>query len=303
MDEKELKALLASFSDYLSVERGFSINTLKAYVSDVKLFSRFLAERNQDLVNFSEQDMRDYLMVRSNEGTIVSSLQRIYSSVAAMCKYLRVEDLRNDDPLAGIDRPKDAVTLPKSMSEEMVGKFLDAPNVQTYIGCRDKAMLELLYSCGLRVSELCNLKFDDIKPQEGVLIIRGKGDKQRVIPITNTAIYWIQTYITQFRWQKDPDLESPYVFISRRGDEGPEPMTRIAFWYRIKHYSKQIGMINAPSPHTFRHAFATHLLNHDADLRTVQILLGHSNLTTTQIYTHVALARMHEIYEKAHPQA
>ena len=186
------------------------------------------------------------------------------------------------------------------MSEACVDAFLNAPDLSKHAGLRDKAMLETVYATGLRVSELVGLKFANLHLADGFVAVRGKGDKERLVPLGENACYWIETYVSGLRAQKDPTLSCPFVFLSGKGVQG---MTRIAFWYRIKSYAKELGISEEISPHTFRHAFATHLLNHDADLRTVQMLLGHSSLTTTQIYTHVATRRMHEVYERTHPRA
>ena len=186
------------------------------------------------------------------------------------------------------------------MSEGCVAAFLDAPDLNTHTGLRDKAMLETVYATGLRISELISLKFDNVFFQDGFVMIRGKGDKERIVPLCDDAIYWIELYINTKRKEKDPQRKCPFIFLSGKGIA---PMSRIAFWYRIKVYGKQLGLTDSFSPHSFRHAFATHLLNHDADLRSVQMLLGHSSLTTTQIYTHVATERMHQVYNKAHPRS
>lgn len=294
--------LEAQFEDFLLLEKGMSQNSAQSYCTDVKLFLEFLDHRHFSLTNFSEDNVRDYLEERSSQGIASHSVQRYMSALSAYVAFLRADDRRTDNPMMAIDRPKGARHLPKVMSEEAVNLFLEAPDLSTYVGMRDKAMFELLYACGLRVSELCNLKFEDLHLQDCYIIIRGKGDKQRLIPINDEAVYWIRRYVQERRFEKDSTGLSQYVFLSTKTTVGA-PLTRIAFWYRVKSYARQIGLEKEPSPHTFRHAFATHLLNHDADLRSLQELLGHASLSTTQIYTHVALARMHEVYDKAHPHA
>lgn len=303
MGISERDSLLLRYEEYLLLDRRLADNTEMAYTSDLRMFFDFLEERGSSLTLFTEDDVRDFLERKTQEHAEVLSIQRYLSSMRAFAKFLRYEKERDDDPLATIERPKSPILLPKVMSERAVMAFLMAPDVSSFIGMRDKAMLEMLYACGLRVSELCNLKFADLHLTESYVLIKGKGDKQRMIPVAEDAVIWVNRYISLVRGQKDPEHKSPYVFLSNKADNGPKPMTRIAFWYRVKFYAKFLGMDTAPSPHVFRHAFATHLLNHEADLRVVQSLLGHSSLSTTQIYTHVALAHMHEVYDKAHPRS
>lgn len=301
----EIKRFLIEFFDYLSLEKGAAENTQLAYVSDVKGFLCYLSDHDRPLTNFTSDDILNYFEARLKDGLYNKSIRRFYSAINNFVKFLRLEGHREDNPLVSIKLSKPSVSLPRVMSESLVSTFLNAPDLSNYIGLRDKAMFELLYSCGLRVSELCNLKFEDMHLTDKYLLITGKGSKQRMIPMTDAACYWVETYVKNGRLLKDPANQSPYVFISNKvNDAGiPHPMTRIAFWYRVKVYAKQIGMEKAPSPHSFRHAFATHLLNHDADLIALQMLLGHSSLSTTQIYTYVALARMHQVYDKTHPRA
>ena len=302
-NSSKIQQLLRDFAAYLALERGLSTNTENSYCSDLSIFLNFLQKSGRDLALYTEQDVRDFITQKTSGGIEASTIKRYLSSIHAYGKFLRLEEIRDDDPLKEIESPKKPHSLPKTMSEEVVEAFLAAPDLNTYVGLRDKAMLELLYACGLRVSELCNLKLADLHLPEHFVLIQGKGDKQRIIPINLLAIEWLDKYIYGARQIKDPQMASPYVFLSGKDGKGPAPMTRIAFWYRIKVYAKNLGLEQLPSPHTFRHAFATHLLNHDADLRSLQMLLGHSNLTTTQIYTHVATARMHAVYEQAHPFA
>lgn len=296
--------ILSGLADYLSIEKGFSENTVLSYCRDLKIFFAYLEKVDGDLINFTEQDVREFIKVRTQMGISAISIRRGLASMTALIHYYRAEELRKDDPLVNIERPKRTRNLPKVMSEDTVDLFLSAPDTETFIGLRDRAMLELLYSCGLRVSELCNLKFEDLHLSEAYIIITGKGSSMRVIPMTQMCVGWIDLYIHRARGIKDPLNECPYVFLSTKSiGNKPKQMSRISFWFRIKYYSQLLGLESSPSPHTFRHAFATHLLNHDADLRSLQLLLGHKSLTTTQIYTHVALARMHENYDLAHPRA
>lgn len=296
---KTEERIISDYSDYLLLERGLLQHTIDSYLSDLKQFDKFLKEKNRALISFSSEDLEDYLAYLKHK-VVARSVARILCTLRSFVAFLKIEQYREDDPLATIQNPKLPQSLPKILSEDNVDTFIAAPDVSTEIGLRDRAMLETIYSCGLRVSELVNLTFKNMNLVDGFVVIKGKGEKERLVPLGENAVQWIKLYIKEARALKDIKMACPYVFLSGKG---LGPMTRIAFWYRVKFYSKQIGLIKAPSPHTFRHAFATHLLNHDADLRSVQMLLGHSSLTTTQIYTHVATARMHEIYEKAHPRA
>lgn len=298
MDEK---LVMVRFGDYLLLERGLSEATLACYTSDVRLFLRHAATRGHDFGDFTEDDVTEYLIVGGDNTS--GSAARFLCSMRSFCGFLRAEKLREDDPCAHIENPKIVRQLPAVMSEECVEAFLNAPDLSSHTGLRDKAMLETVYAAGLRVSELVSLRFDNLNLTDGFVMIRGKGDKERLVPLGETARYWIDTYINTLRREKDPDRRCQEIFLSGKSSDGAKGITRIAFWYRVKAYAKELGILQDITPHTFRHAFATHLLNHDADLRTVQMLLGHSSLTTTQIYTHVATRRMHEIYDRTHPHA
>ena len=297
----DLKAVITGFGDSLLLEQGLSASTVSSYSSDVKLFLEYVSSRHKSERDFNSDDISAYLIDGGDSAP--GSAARFLCSLRAFCSYLKRERVRSDDPCDKITNPSIVRALPTVMSEECVDAFLNAPDLSTYAGMRDKAMLETVYGCGLRVSELVALRFDSLNLTDGFVIIRGKGGKERLVPLGENACYWIETYVTSARSQKDPDNSSQFVFLSSKSSKGPKPMTRIAFWYRVKAYSKELGITSDITPHTFRHAFATHLLNHDADLRTVQMLLGHSSLTTTQIYTHVATRRLHEVYDKTHPRA
>lgn len=296
--------LLLGFADYLVLERGLSENTQISYCNDLKLFLGDLIARGGNATQFTTQDVKDYVAALNAEGKSATTVNRKLAALRLFCSYLIADNRRADNPMLSLEQLKTHRALPKVMSEQTVNDFLQAPDVNTVLGLRDKAMFELLYACGLRVSELCHLKFEDMHLASKYLSIKGKGDKQRIIPMTDTAIFWIKRYIAVGRPHNDPNVTCPYVFLSLKSENNkPKPITRIGFWFRVKFYAKAIGLDEAPSPHTFRHAFATHLLNHDADLRSIQTLLGHASLSTTQIYTHVALSRMHEVYDQAHPRA
>lgn len=304
MPISELKYIQIHFADFVILEKGLSENSSNTYCLQINHFLNFLISNNISITKFTEDDIREYLSYKTLQGSDPNTIQTILAALKSFVTFLRIDGHREDNPLQFIDHPKKKRHLPLVMSEQAVSLFLRAPDMTTYIGMRDKAMLEVLYGCGLRVSELCRLKFADLHLLENYIMIKGKGDRQRIVPLNTDAIYYLSLYINTARLLIDPNHNSPYVFLSIKRDGAlPKPLTRVAFWYRIGIYSQMIGLQKHPSPHTFRHAFATHLLNHDADLRSVQILLGHSDLTTTQIYTHIALARMHETYDEAHPHA
>ncbi len=289
---------LTGFNDYLRLELELSERTVSSYDSDLSLFFAFLLKRGVSPDAFTEADIEAYLIMGGAKEA--SSAARFICSLRSYCRYLTDTHKLEADPCAKIRSPRVARKLPQVMSENCVEAFLEAPDTATATGLRDKAMLETVYATGLRVSELCSLRFDSLHLNDGFLSVRGKGGKDRLVPLGENAVYWIENYAATARAQKDPKRQCPYVFLSGKGTG---PLTRIAFWYRIKHYAQELGITQDVSPHSFRHAFATHLLNHDADLRVVQMMLGHSSLTTTQIYTHVATRRMHDIYNKTHPRA
>lgn len=296
IDESE--RILIGFSDYLLLEKGMSDSTIRSYLSDVRLFFSYLTESNSRIIPFSSGDIENYLKLKEN--CEPSTVARFLVALRCLCIYLKTDKQIEEDPCVHIANPKLVRHIPSVLSEDSVEAFLNIPDLSSHTGLRDKAMLETLYATGLRVSELVTLKFDNVNFSDGFIIVRGKGDKERLVPLTESALYWIDTYVSTLRKNKDAKGVSPYIFLSGKG---VAPMTRNAFWYRIKCYCKELNITSKISPHTFRHAFATHLLNHDADLRSVQMLLGHSSLLTTQIYTHVATERLHQVYDKAHPRS
>jgi integrase/recombinase XerD len=289
--------LIDSFIDTIWLEKGLSINTLSAYRSDLSNFLKWL--NNKDLLGVSKTTLLDYLSFRLREGYSSKSTARCLSSLRAFYSYLLVKNNLKENPAAKIDSPKLGHSLPKTLSEIDVEKLINAPDESTAIGLRDKAMLEILYGCGLRVTELITLDLLSVNIRQGVVRVIGKGEKERLIPLGEPALYALNRYLQNGR----EDLlvrntDSSFLFLSKRG----KGMTRQTFWYRIKEYASKSGVDTKLSPHTLRHAFATHLLNHGADLRTVQILLGHTSLSTTQIYTEVARHRMKELHNEHHPR-
>ncbi len=289
--------LIDGFIDNIWLEKGLSQNTLNAYRQDLSNFSNWLKPVN--LENADRITLLDYLAYRLKQGYSSRSTARSLSSLRAFYAYLLSKSLISDNPTAKIQSPKLGHSLPKILSEEDVEKLINAPNTKEPLGLRDRAMLELLYACGLRISELINLDVLNLNIRQGVVKVLGKGSKERLVPMGEPALDWISDYLTYGREQLLTDTKkSSILFLSNRGTG----MTRQTFWYRIKLYANKAGVDQSLSPHTLRHAFATHLINHGADLRTVQLLLGHTSLSTTQIYTEVARHRMKELHREHHPR-
>jgi len=291
--------LIDAFIDSLWIEKGLSDNTLVSYKTDLNKFFKFSFTLSNafELSSFSKQDVEYYVASRYDQGLAERSTARFLSSLRTFVNYLILNKIRQDDPLRQMQNPKLPQSLPKTMSEQQVDELLDAPNIQIPIELRDKAMLEVLYATGIRVTELISLRLDQLGLQQGVIRVTGKGNKERLVPLGEEAIEWLLKFIKQGRGLL-LKTESDIVFPSNRGVK----MTRQTFWYRIKHYALVAGINSDLSPHTLRHAFATHLLNHGADLRVVQMLLGHSDLSTTQIYTHVATERLQQLVAQHHPR-
>ena len=292
------KAVIDRFLDAIWMERGLSENTLGAYRADLLALTNRLDERGVDLCEASRADVMDYISWRVEGGAKPRSTARQLSSFRRFFRYLLREGVRTEDPTAQIAMPKIGRALPQSLSEDEVEALLAAPNVSDPLGHRDRTMLEVLYAAGVRVSELINLKLNQINLNQGVLRIVGKGDRERLIPMGDEAQDWLREFIAGPRAEILLERQTEYLFPTRRGDR----MTRQAFWHIIKRYAKKAGIQKKLSPHTLRHAFATHLLNNGADLRVVQLLLGHSDVSTTQIYTHVARERMKELHGRHHPR-
>jgi len=286
------------FLDALWMERGLSDNTLTAYRSDLQGVAQALKKLGESLQTASRQDLLTYLADRAKGGAHARTTARLLSSIRRFYQYQIREGYLKDDPSAQIDAPKIAPALPKLLTEDEVDDLLNAPNCDKTLGLRDRTMLELLYACGLRVSELINLEMSQINMQQGIVRVMGKGGKERLVPLGEEALDWLESYLRQSRADIIKGRPVDALFPTNRGGA----MTRQAFWQLIKRYAKQAGIKKDLSPHTLRHAFATHLINHGADLRVVQLLLGHSNLSTTQIYTHVARERLKSLHAEHHPR-
>ncbi|WP_097111931.1 site-specific tyrosine recombinase XerD [Arsukibacterium tuosuense] len=289
--------LISQFLDQLWLEKDVSPHTLSAYGSDLTLFARFLATEQQQLLNADSQLINQFLAKRYQQQVSPRSSSRMLSSLRRFYRHYHKTGRCATNPVTELVNPKIGRSLPKTLSEQDVEALLQAPDCNELIQFRDKAMLELLYACGLRVTELISLTLQQVSINQGVLRVLGKGSKERLVPMGEDAQDWLSRYLRQAR----ADIvkgDSNLVFASSRGSQ----MTRQTFWHRIKFYAKVAGIQAELSPHTLRHAFATHLLNHGADLRVVQMLLGHSDLSTTQIYTHVAQARLQRLHQQHHPR-
>jgi integrase/recombinase XerD len=289
---------VARFLDAVWMERGLSTNTLAAYRADLTALARWLGERRMQITRTTRADLLAFIAWRVEAGARPRSTARQLSSFRRFFRYLVREGVLKEDPTAQIAMPKIGRSLPKSLTEEEVESLLAAPAVSDPLGHRDRAMLEVLYATGLRVSELVSLKYNQVNLNQGVLRILGKGNRERLIPLGEEAVRWLSEFTGGPRNEILLDRTTDYLFPTRRGDR----MTRQAFWHIIKRYARKASIDKELSPHTLRHAFATHLLNHGADLRVVQMLLGHSDLSTTQIYTHVARERMKDLHSQHHPR-
>jgi integrase/recombinase XerD len=297
MTEPDTDGWIHRFQDALWLEQGLSANTLSAYGTDLRLFAVWLGERCA-LADAGATEISAYLGEKLRAGARPRSSARLLSSLRKFYGYLAREGRIAGDPTQTIDPPYIGQPLPHSLSETEVEKLLAAPDCHTPAGLRDRAMLELLYATGLRVTELVTLRLDQINFRQGLVAVRGKGSKDRLVPVGEEALNWLENYLGNGRGALLAGQPSPHVFLTPRGGA----MTRQAFWHIIKRHARRAGIFTALSPHTLRHAFATHLLNHGADLRVVQLLLGHSDLSSTQIYTHIARERLKELHSRCHPR-
>ena len=293
------EGLLDEFCDTLWLEDGLSRNTLESYRRDLRLFSAWLStDRGKTLLQAQRMDLLDYLAYKFQRKARPRSAARLLSSLKRFYRYLLRENRIQADPTLQVESPKLPRSLPKILTEEDINALLAAPNVETPLGLRDRSMLETLYASGLRVSELVTMKLAQLSQDMGVVRVVGKGSKERLVPVGEEALTWIRRYMDSARPEILAGRQTDALFITSRGAS----MTRQAFWYLIRRYADQAGIRSGISPHTLRHAFATHLLNHGADLRVVQLLLGHADISTTQIYTHVARERLKQLHAKHHPR-
>jgi integrase/recombinase XerD len=291
-------ALLDTFCDTLWLEHGLARNTLEGYRSDLAQFAAWLAAKGSSLKEATPVELTAYLRDFSTRAKVASQ-RRLLSALRRIYQHLLATSQIKSDPTLNIDPPVRPERFPKTLSEEQVEALLSAPDVDTALGLRDRAMIELLYATGLRVSELVALKVFELNLDMGVVRIFGKGSKERLVPLGQVAQEWIERYVAEARPELLKGRASDAMFVTARGGA----MTRQTFWILIKRHALKAGIDAARiSPHTLRHAFATHLINHGADLRVVQLLLGHVDITTTQVYTHVARERLKQIHSKHHPR-
>lgn len=297
MDEAVDHAAIDRFLDSLWAEHGLADRTLAAYRSDLLQFSRWLAGA-VPLADAQRAHLLDYLAWRNNRDGSSRTAARLLSTLRRFYRFQVAQKAREDDPTALIEMPRIGRPLPKALSEADVEALLAAPDTATELGMRDRAMLELMYATGLRVSELIDLGIYQVNLRQGVVQVVGKGGRERLVPLGDAAADWLVAYVRETRGLLLGTRQSDTLFVTRRG----KAMTRQNFWHRIRRHAGMAGIRATLSPHGVRHAFATHLLNHGADLRAVQMLLGHADLSTTQIYTHVARARLQALHAEHHPR-
>ena len=300
MEKNAYKDMLETFLTYLVVIKGLSKNTSQSYKTDIEKLFTFVERKELDSITRLKSNLISEFLAELNiSGLNISSINRCIVSIKQFFKYLMLENIIKTDPTADLVSPRMKKTIPDVLSLEDIEKILNVPDLTKFEGIRDSAMLEVLYASGLRVTELVELKQVNINYDHGYLIVMGKGSKERIVPIGLTSIKKINDYFELSRPHLVKNELSDYLFITRRGT----CFTRQGFWKLIKAYAKEAGIVKNISPHTIRHSFATHLLERGADLRTIQLLLGHSDISTTQIYTHVETKRLREIHKKYHPRA
>lgn len=290
---------VAAFLHYGRAEKGLSTNTILAYRRDLVKFVEFLQRRQVTLTAARRTDVVDFLASLYEGGLDSRSVARHLVTIRNFYRFCLGDDLIAEDPAANIDSPKIRRTLPHFLSVAEVERLLEQPNLSTPEGLRDRAMIELMYSTGLRVSELCGVRMEDVQTQAGTLRCIGKGDKERIVPVGRRALESIRSYVRDARPKLLGDQASPFVFVGSRGRK----INRIPFWRSLKEYGRKAGLRQPLNPHMLRHTFATHLLNGGADLRSVQLMLGHADISTTQIYTHVVEERLKQVYKAHHPRA
>jgi len=293
--------LVDAFLDHLTVERGLAANTRTAYCTDLSQFVSFLRRHRIDQINsVQRQHITDYLMEQRNRGLTARSVSRHLAAILTFCRFLFREKMLATNIAQTIDSPKLWRTLPQTLDYHEVERLLAAPPTRTKLGLRDKAMLELMYATGLRVSEAAKLTLSEINFEAGFLRTVGKGSKERIVPVGKQAICWVQRYLQETRpLIGKNDGNRAEVFLSRRGS----PLSRKTIWHLIKKYARHAGITKNITPHTLRHSFATHLLDNGADLRVIQEMLGHADISTTQIYTHVDQGRLKDTHYRFHPRS
>lgn len=295
-----MEELIKEYLTYLQIERGLSVNTRMSYERDLNHYLDFL--KKNKVTDFNDVDrftVMHFLQSLQAEGKANNSIIRMVSSLRRFHQYLRQERYTNQDPMQHIDTPKKGQTLPKILSLEEVERLIQTPDVTTPLGLRNRAILEVMYATGMRVSEVVNLKLSQLHLNLGLLKTIGKGDKERIIPLGSQAISWLTRYLDEVRPLLVKDLDHEFVFVNHHGHQ----LTRQGIWKNLKQIVREAGIKKDVTPHTLRHSFATHLLENGADLRVVQELLGHADISTTQIYTHITKQRMADVYKKYFPRA
>ena len=294
-----MQSQIHAFLNYLRVEKGLSENTIRAYRRDIEEFGAFVRERNLAAAEVRRREVVDFLASLYHRRLDSRSVARHLVTIRQFFRFLLVEEQIAEDPAANIESPRIRRSLPDFLSLEEVDRLLRMPDTSTPAGLRDQAMIELMYSAGLRVSELCGLRVSDIDMAVGCLRCIGKGNKERLVPVGRRALDALRTYLRESRAKLLPDMDLPYLFVNRRRGK----MDRVTFWRLLGAYGRKAGLRKALTPHMLRHSFATHLLDGGADLRSVQMMLGHSDISTTQIYTHVVDERLKKVYKAHHPRA
>lgn len=294
-----MESEIRTFLNYLRVEKGLSVNTMDAYRRDIAEFAIFANERKLSASGIRRDDVVGFLATLYRRGLDSRSVGRHLVTIRNFFRFLMTEELISEDPAANIESPKIRHSLPDFLSLEEVERLLRQPDTATTLGLRDRAMIELMYSTGLRVSELCNVRIADLQADAGCLRCIGKGNKERIVPVGKQALAGVRRYMRKSRPELLGDGTSPFLFLGRKGGK----LDRIAFWKVLGVYGRKAGLRKALKPHMLRHSFATHLLDRGADLRSVQLMLGHSDISTTQIYTHVVEERLKQVYKEHHPRA
>lgn len=294
-----MQGQIQGYLNYVRVEKGLSENTRLAYERDLKRFERFGEGAGKKLSEMGRNEIVDYLRTLYRSGLDSRSVARHVVTLRNFYRFLLTEGIIKEDPLASVESPKFRMRLPTHLNVEEVNRLIQQPDARTSAGLRDRAMIELLYSTGLRVSELINLKLGDMQMESGCLRCVGKGNKERLVPMGKSAVATVAEYAQRARPELLGDRESPYLFINQRG----APMGRVGLWKKLADYGRKAGLRVKLKPHMLRHSFATHLLEGGADLRSVQLMLGHSDISTTQIYTHVVKDRLKQVYKQHHPRA
>jgi integrase/recombinase XerD len=294
-----LEAQVRTFLNAVRVEKGLAENTIKAYRRDLEKFVAFAQQRKLSTEHIERSDIVDFLGTLYRKGLDSRSVARHLVTVRNFFRFALVEEYIEHDPSATIESPKFRRSLPDFLTVDEVDRLLRQPDTSAVIGLRDRAMIEVMYSCGLRVSELCGLSVTDLQQEEGCLRCIGKGNKERLVPVGREALDAVGRYLRESRPKLLGERSSPHLFLGQTGNA----VDRVAFWQRLRDYGRQAGLRKSLKPHLLRHSFATHLLDRGADLRSVQIMLGHSDISTTQIYTHVVEERLKQVYRAHHPRA